>query len=534
MANNVRIGVSAPGAKQASSEMDQLRDKFSKLKAEGAKGIAIGAGAAATAKAFDLVGTAITGVVGFLGDAAAAAREDEESQSRLRASLQANIEGWDGNTDAIEKVIAARQQLGFTDEEQRTSLAILVAATHDYNKALEVQRTAMDLARLKGISLAEASSALTKVEGGQFRALKALGIVLKDGATATDALAAVQKVATGQADSFAATNQGKLLVSQIKVSEAMEKLGYVVMPALADAAVVVSDAISFVAENMGTLAPIALGLAGVLTVSAIPSLVAFATAAAAAAVAAAPILLVGAGSRASGCSSRPAGTSRPNRPGRRPRPSTRRRRRPPMPAWRTARPLRAWPTTRASRRTSPDRRTSRSATASPRSARLRQGCRSGRDRRLHEDRAGLAQDAVRPDRRRPRRDRRLLRRDHRGRQAGRHERRDHGQPAHPRLIQGDRRREARRSRRDPPAQQGPVRGARRSRRARALVVEGVQGRRRGAAQGAQVRARRRGRPDPRGNPAPEPPRPQGAGGQDGHRPDDRQGRLRLRAGWWRR
>ena len=36
---------------------------------------------------------------------------------------------------------------------------------------------------------------------------------------------AVQKVATGQADAYAKTNAGKLLASQIKVSEAMEKFG---------------------------------------------------------------------------------------------------------------------------------------------------------------------------------------------------------------------------------------------------------------------------------------------------------------------
>jgi DNA repair ATPase RecN len=53
--------------------------------------------------------------------------------------------------------------------------------------------------------------------------------------TSTEALAAVQKAAEGQAASYAQTNTGKLLVSQVAVGEAMEKVGYTIMPALAEA-----------------------------------------------------------------------------------------------------------------------------------------------------------------------------------------------------------------------------------------------------------------------------------------------------------
>lgn len=163
------------------------------------------------------------------------------SIQKLGTSLKANVADFDGNTSAIERTLQARMKLGFSDDEQRDSLSKLVIATHDVNKALDIQRTAMDLARLKGISLADASAALVKVEGGQFRALKALGIVLKDGATATDALAAVQKAAKGQAEEYANTNAGKLLVSQVKVGEAMEKFGAVTMPLVAEATSFAAD-----------------------------------------------------------------------------------------------------------------------------------------------------------------------------------------------------------------------------------------------------------------------------------------------------
>jgi hypothetical protein len=82
---------------------------------------------------------------------------------------------------------------------------------------------------------------LTKVEAGSYRILKSLGIVLKEGATQTEALAAVQAVAAGQAEDYANTNSGKLLVSQVKVNEAMEHLGRVTMPLTISTMVAAAD-----------------------------------------------------------------------------------------------------------------------------------------------------------------------------------------------------------------------------------------------------------------------------------------------------
>jgi hypothetical protein len=195
------------------------------------QGLGIGAGIGA----FGLLTNAISGTVDFLGDAVKAGMEEEASIQKLTTSLQANVPAWDGRTDAIERTMKAQLALGFSDDEQRDSLALLVVATHDVSKALDIQRTAMDLARLKGISLADASAALIKIEGGQFRALKALGIVLKEGATQTDALAAVQKAAEGQASKYAETTAGKLLVAQTKFGEKMDELGTAILPVASSA-----------------------------------------------------------------------------------------------------------------------------------------------------------------------------------------------------------------------------------------------------------------------------------------------------------
>jgi hypothetical protein len=223
-------------------------------------GLGIGAGIAA----FGGLTSAVDMVTSVIGDSIKAFNADQESISRLRASLKANIPAWDGNTTAIEGVLSARMKLGFSDEEQRTSLAGLVGATHDVTKALDIQRVAMDLARFKGISLADASEALTKVEAGSYRILKSLGIELKANATQQDALNAVRAIATGQAEDFANTNQGKVLVSQIKVNEAEEKFGKVMSELEAVILPLVADAITALANDWEVFVGVVTPAVGVL------------------------------------------------------------------------------------------------------------------------------------------------------------------------------------------------------------------------------------------------------------------------------
>lgn len=180
-------------------------------------------------------------LVAGLNEATRAAIDEETNIAKLDASLRANIPGWTGNTDAIEDTIRARERLAFTDDDLRDSLALLVAATHDVTKAQEIQSTAMDLARLKGISLTDASNALIKVEAGQFRILKSLGIQLEKGATQTEAMAAVQAVAAGQAEKYADTLGGKALAAQIRFNDKVEDAGQHALPFVADALTVVTS-----------------------------------------------------------------------------------------------------------------------------------------------------------------------------------------------------------------------------------------------------------------------------------------------------
>ncbi len=206
-------------------------------------------------------GAAVAGIgalAGGLALAVKAAAEEEKGVARLSTSLKANIAGFDGNTAAIEKAIKVGEKKAFSDDAQRASLALLVARTKDVAKAQDLMSAAMDLARFKGISLEEASSALIKVEGGQFRALKALGIVVEPvtiaqdklkastknatdaqiaaakaidaAATSTAAIAAVQAVAAGQADAYGKTTGGAFESFKIALDDVIENIGGFLLP----------------------------------------------------------------------------------------------------------------------------------------------------------------------------------------------------------------------------------------------------------------------------------------------------------------
>ena len=185
-----------------------------------------------------------------VGMALSKAAEHEVVLKRLDTTLASNAKGFDGNRDAIDKYIEKQTNAGFTVDETTASLAQLVTATGDVAKAQEFQQAAMDLARLKGISLADATDAMTKIEAGRFRGLANLGIVLEKGATVTDALTAVQRVAAGQSEAYGSTVQGAMSKINAKFDDAMTKIGEGLMPVLAALAGFFADVVIPVMERV--------------------------------------------------------------------------------------------------------------------------------------------------------------------------------------------------------------------------------------------------------------------------------------------
>lgn len=249
MTNRVQFLLDADN--KVSRQLSQLRGDFDHLGKGAASSFLVGKIGA------DVLEGAVRKVSGtvesFLSDSVNAYREQEVATARLTQSLQQNVAGWDGNTEAIQRATEAGIALGFTDTETTNAMSLLVGATHDVSKALEILAVAQDLARFKGISLSDAVEALTRVEGGSFRILKSLGINLKAGATEAEALAAVLKVTGDQAQKFAATDLGRTDAALAKVEQSQEKFGRGLSHLEADILPAVADGVEKVASVVDDL-----------------------------------------------------------------------------------------------------------------------------------------------------------------------------------------------------------------------------------------------------------------------------------------
>lgn len=175
---------------------------------------------------------AVAGVGAALIGAAQAAAVEEVNIKKLDAALVASIPGWDGNTEAIEATITARENLAFSDDELRGSMALLVTATNDVEEATHLQAIAMDLARLKGVDLETATIAVAKASEGSTRELKALGLTVDDTATAQENLATIAAAAAGQSEAYAETTSAKWEILQNKFGNVVEEVGAKLLPVL--------------------------------------------------------------------------------------------------------------------------------------------------------------------------------------------------------------------------------------------------------------------------------------------------------------
>lgn len=179
---------------------------------------------------FSLALGGATALIGGLIGAGKAAADEQKNVEKMTAALKASVPGFDGNTDAIEMLIAKREDLAFSDDELRASLALLVTSTHDVAAASDLQAAAMDLARLKGVDLETASKALAKANQGSAAELKKLGIEVEDGADKTRILTQIQKAAAGQAEAYAKTTAGRWETLQNKFGDVVETVGGAVLP----------------------------------------------------------------------------------------------------------------------------------------------------------------------------------------------------------------------------------------------------------------------------------------------------------------
>jgi len=185
------------------------------------------AGAAITA-----AGATVTAAIMLSMKAAA-----EEDVGIIRLSVAMNNVGlaYDGATGSLEKWIDSMQQsTAFADDEMREALSGLIILTGDMTKAQDLLTLSMDLARWKNIDLGTASDIVTKVYAGNSGILSRYGIIVKEGATATEALAEIQKAAAGQAEAYGKSTAGQMELLKNNIGDVSEAIGGALIPVVSD------------------------------------------------------------------------------------------------------------------------------------------------------------------------------------------------------------------------------------------------------------------------------------------------------------
>lgn len=123
-------------------------------------------------------------------------------------------------------------KLGFDDESASVAFAKLFQATSDVTQAQTDLKLAMDLSAFSGRSLEESTSAIMKVHAGGTKILKEFGIEVKDGTTATEALAIAQGKVAGSAEALAGTFGKQMEIMGIMFANLKEEVGGVLAEAL--------------------------------------------------------------------------------------------------------------------------------------------------------------------------------------------------------------------------------------------------------------------------------------------------------------
>ena len=210
MANEVNIKINADD--MASGKISGLNSKLKSM-----RGTFLGVAAA---------GGAVTGILGMMTKSSL---DQQIGINQLDNALKNVNTSYAEQKIAIEEAISATQaKTNFGDEEQRQSLAKIIALTGDNSNALDALAVSTDLASAMGMDLSNASLLVSKALSGQASSLTRYGIQIEEGATNTEILATLQEKFAGSAEAAAdpTTQLGN------RIGDLAQSIGDVLLPVL--------------------------------------------------------------------------------------------------------------------------------------------------------------------------------------------------------------------------------------------------------------------------------------------------------------
>ena len=260
MSNEVRIKTSVTG--NGKQEIQSLRDAWQKFQKEGSVGVKAGLTAAAAAKGFSLLDTAISGAAGVMSSAVGKASDLNETMSKsgvVFGTSADQVSKW--GDKAAESLGLSKQQaieaaatfgnlfknLGQTDESAAKMSESLIGLAGDLasfnnidpSEALEKLRSGLsgeaEPLRTVGVFLTEAKVKAKAMELG----LAGAHGELTEGAKVMARYQLILDETTSAQGDFARTSDGlanKQRINQAKLDDALAKLGNILLPLVTDAA----------------------------------------------------------------------------------------------------------------------------------------------------------------------------------------------------------------------------------------------------------------------------------------------------------
>lgn len=190
-----------------------------------------GLGRAAAFASTSFIGGA--GIIFALKSTVAAAQESQAVLAQVQQAVENTGRSWEQYSQRIQDAASETSRLsGFDDERLLATFATLLRRTNDVNKAFELNALAANVARGRNIELEQATQLVLKASIGQVGALRRLGIDLKAGATATDALRLLNEKYAGSAARFADTAAGAQARFNVALQNMQEVIGTALLPSL--------------------------------------------------------------------------------------------------------------------------------------------------------------------------------------------------------------------------------------------------------------------------------------------------------------
>jgi hypothetical protein len=260
-----QVKITVRAVDEASAPLKKSKEALAALKKEAgetAKGIEK-AGASWTSvfkgmAAWDLLKTGARAAAGFFQDSLRESIDAAAGMVQVEQNIKNAGLSFKELAPQIQAAGDAAIQLGFDDDEAMLSLSRLTLVTGNYAQALKLQQLSMDLARSKGIGLAEATTLVTQVTAGSGRVLKQYGIDLDETATVADQLSTLQDKLRGSTEAFATTTAGRLAIVNQEWMNIKQTVGDDLMP-------ITESFIGLMKDGMPAIKLVLSGVTGELT-----------------------------------------------------------------------------------------------------------------------------------------------------------------------------------------------------------------------------------------------------------------------------